>query len=77
MIVQVVFTSEGQEVTKSILCDDDIDCAHLKELACREAFTSPAFTRIYFNGQLLLGDKLVSEFGVVNGSTIKLETASL
>ena len=62
---------------KEILCDDDIDCIHLKELCCCEAFTTPGLTRIYFNDQLLLGDKLVSEFGVCDGSVIKLVTVGL
>ena len=62
---------------KTILVDPDIDCVHLKEQCCCEAFTSPGFSRIYFNDQLLIGDKLVSEFGVQDGSTIKLVTVGL
>lgn len=77
MIVHVEFKKDGQTVTKNIICDEDIDCNHLKELACCEAFTSPAFTKIFFNGKILLGETLVSELGIVDGSTITLEAMGL
>ena len=70
MIVYVEFKKDGETVKKKIICDEDVDCVHLKELACCEAFTSPAFTKIFFNGKLLLG-------GVVDGSTITLESMGL
>jgi hypothetical protein len=54
-----------------------IDVPHLKERVCRESFTPPALTRLYFGETLLKGDGLVSDFGVVAGSTIKVQAVGL
>jgi hypothetical protein len=58
--------------TKDVLVDDDIDAVHLKQLCAQEAFTSPAYTRIYFNDKILLGEEPVEFAGVVDGSVIKV-----
>ena len=49
-----------------------IDGDHLKEICCREVEPpiSPAFCQIRFQGKLLIGEELVENFGVVEGSEI-------
>jgi hypothetical protein len=63
--------------TKEILCDDFIDCASLKELCCREAFTPAAYTRLYFGEKLLIGEAQVADLGVTDGATIIVKAPGL
>jgi hypothetical protein len=63
--------------TKSILVDEFIDVPSLKQVCCCEAASSPAYSRVYIGDTLLKGDGLVSDFGVVEGSTIKLQVAGV
>ena len=68
---------EYEGVRKEILCDESCDCIHAKELACCEFNLSPAFTRIYFNGKILLGEEIITNLGIEEGSVIQVQTASL
>lgn len=68
---------EFNGIQKKIYCDESCDAIHAKELACCEFSLSPAFTRVYFNGQILLGEKLLEEFGITDGAVLKVESASL
>ncbi|OHT14469.1 hypothetical protein TRFO_15120 [Tritrichomonas foetus] len=77
MKIQVEFTKDGEKQIKDIYCDDAIDCQELKQLCCCAAFSSPALTKIFFNGKLLLGKELLYELGIQEGTVIQLETASL
>ena len=64
---------EFQGTTKNVLCDEGMSFNEFKQRVCCECLTSPGFTRLYYNGQLLLGNKEVVEYGVTNGSLIKVE----
>ena len=58
--------------TRNIAVDENISAAELKEMCCREAFTSPAFTKVTCDGKALFGEKLAEEFGVHDGSTLEV-----
>jgi hypothetical protein len=64
-------TSDG--TTKQLTVDLEVDVPHLKELCVREGIAQPSFSRFYFNDVLLKGSGLVTDFGVVDGSTITIK----
>jgi hypothetical protein len=63
--------------SKTILVDDMIDVPNLKQVCCCEASSSPSYSRVYCEEKLLKGDGLASDFGVVEGATIKLVVTGL
>jgi hypothetical protein len=63
--------------SKSILIDENIDVPNLKQVCCCEAASSPAYSRVYCGDQLLKGEGAASDFGVVEGATIKLQVAGV
>jgi hypothetical protein len=63
--------------SKTLLIDDMIDVPNLKQMCCCEARSSPAYSRVYCGDALLKGDGLASDFGVVDGATIKLVVPGL
>ena len=63
--------------SRNISVDENISASELKEMCCREAFTSPAFTKVTCDGKALFGEKLAEEFGVHDGSEIVITVKGL
>lgn len=63
--------------TKEISVDENISANELKEMCCREAFSSPAFTKVTCEGKALFGEDLAEQFGVHDGSTIVITVRGL
>ena len=52
-------------------------CQELKEICARAAFCAPSCTRVYFNGKLVMGDDLIEEIGIEEGSVVNVEPVGL
>lgn len=65
--------------SKKLVVDEFISVPELKQMCCCEAASAPMYTRVMFGDQTLLGnqDKLANEYGITNGSVLKLVVSGL